>query len=140
MSVLPGDRFGRWIVVELLPKEKGKPRKALVKCSCEYGNYKSVRIGSLTQGVSTSCGCKQKEIARKHGEWWAKQLEPVVDNTTGYSGVTERLYESGNIAYVARIMIGRKRIQIGTFATPEEAHKAYMKAKIELAEQYEREV
>ena len=133
MNVQPGDMFGRWVLVELLPKEKGKHRKALVKCSCEHGTYKSVRIGSLTQGVSTSCGCKQREVARKSGEWWATQLAPVVDNSTGYSGVTERVYPSGNAAYMARIMVGRKRIQIGTFDTPEEAHEAYMKAKVERA-------
>lgn len=129
MNTQPGDTFGRWTVIEIQPKIKGEPRTALVKCSCEAGTYKSVRVGSLQRGASRSCGCLQKEVARKSGEWWATQLAPVVDNSTGYSGVTERVYMSGNVAYMARIMVGRKRIQIGTFPTPEAAHRAYMDYK-----------
>jgi hypothetical protein len=45
-----GDRFGRWLVFELLPNYK-----ALVICEC--GARKSVRRQYLKDGSSKSCGC-----------------------------------------------------------------------------------
>lgn len=45
------------------------------------------------------------------------------DNTTGFKGV-----KRVNRRWYAQIRLGAKRIHLGSFATPEEAHAAYAKA------------
>ena len=46
-----------------------------------------------------------------------------VDNTTGYKGVSKYLNKFG-----ARIWLNGKEVYLGTFDTPQEAHKAYCDA------------
>ena len=60
---LTGKRFGRWLVLELLPDRTAK-RGARWLCKCLCGKRKSVLPGSLTSGASSSCGCLQRERAR----------------------------------------------------------------------------
>lgn len=63
-----GRRYGRWTVV-------GESERALkdawVPCRCECGTERRVMRQSLTRGLSTSCRCKTKEVARtrqtRHG-------------------------------------------------------------------------
>ena len=69
---LTGQRFGRLIVISLIDCEAGAniPTKWLCKCDC--GNEIEVTGSNIKSGNTTSCGCKQKEIAKKihykHGE------------------------------------------------------------------------
>lgn len=60
----PGQRFGRWLVLEASAGAK-------VVCRCDCGTERSVLKNSLKQGRSRSCGCIAVEInaarARKHG-------------------------------------------------------------------------
>jgi hypothetical protein len=65
---LTGMKFGRWTVVgigEKLGKHYGW------NCECECGEKRLVAGPSLRKGVSTSCGCRRKEVsaskARTHG-------------------------------------------------------------------------
>lgn len=67
---MSGRTFGRWTVTGLADHQQPKRPKAwLCKCSC--GQIKSINGNSLRRGLSTSCGCLQREItiARnyKHG-------------------------------------------------------------------------
>lgn len=55
------------------------------------------------------------------------------NNSSGYKGVT---YCKKSRKYKSQIMIMYKRINIGYFDTPEEAHEAYKKKALELAGQY----
>lgn len=57
------------------------------------------------------------------------QKKPPVTNTSGFLGVT-RYKSRGN--WVAGIKINGKRINLGYFDTPEEAHAAYLAKKKEL--------
>lgn len=65
---LTGQRFGRWSVVGEAPKKGGQRHW---HCLCDCGNEKDVYVGSLSRGVSMSCGCQRdEETARrnfKHG-------------------------------------------------------------------------
>lgn len=55
---LAGKQFGRWTVT-------GKASKSNYwSCRCECGEEKDVFRGSLTRGVSVSCGCWKKD-----GDW-----------------------------------------------------------------------
>ena len=65
---LKGHRFGKLIVVGEF-KVIGKVSYWLCRCDC--GNSKFVRMGNLTSGNSTTCGCIQKIINAERGR---KQL------------------------------------------------------------------
>lgn len=54
----PGQRFGRWTVIEKLPKKKGH---SSCLCRCDCGTVRAVRNGALIKGNSKSCGCLMKD-------------------------------------------------------------------------------
>ena len=56
---MKGMRFGRWIVVARSPNNING--KAVWKCVCDCGNHGEVRGDVLRRGISTSCGCFQRE-------------------------------------------------------------------------------
>lgn len=63
-----GKRYGRLTVRGIdhyVTDSKGWKRYYLA-CDCECGNSKVVLAYSLTQGLTKSCGCLQKEIAGSH--------------------------------------------------------------------------
>ena len=66
---LTGQRFGKWTVLGD-SGERGKSRKVLWKCICDCGTHRNVQTWSLTSGVSSSCGCKNKLnlIGKKFGK------------------------------------------------------------------------
>ena len=66
---LTGLKFGRLTVLEQAGSRIGKNGKSLIfwKCLCECGNIVEVYAGSLTSGLTTSCGCLQKEKAKENG-------------------------------------------------------------------------
>ena len=61
LSVKKGERYGRLTVVREAIK-KGKYR--WVMCRCDCGTVREFRIDYLNNGTSTSCGCRQRELAR----------------------------------------------------------------------------
>lgn len=63
MTNLLGKRFGRLIVVELLPNDKHNHAVWLCKCDC--GNKKEVVSGNLKNGRVVSCGCYLQECRKK---------------------------------------------------------------------------
>ena len=58
---LTGRKFGRLIVIE----RDVTSRRTKWICKCECGNIKSVQATHLKSGATTSCGCYQKEKAKK---------------------------------------------------------------------------
>lgn len=61
---LLGKTFARWTV---LRKSRSTPHGTywVVQCSC--GSVGEVKSYALRSGLSRSCGCLQREVARKHG-------------------------------------------------------------------------
>ncbi len=53
-----GDKFGKWTVLKILPKEPYESR--FFECQCECGTIKNVRGSNITNGSSTNCGCVRK--------------------------------------------------------------------------------
>lgn len=96
-----GHRFGRLLVVGF-DRKVGTHRHWIVQCDC--GRAKSVRQASLVSGLTTSCGCLQKEraadIGRKsarHGKFgtpiyavWSSMIarcsNPSADSYKNYGG------------------------------------------------------
>jgi hypothetical protein len=64
---LTGQRFGRLVVIERAADhlQPNGQRKVKWFCRCDCGRTKTVDRGALRGGVTTSCGCYQKEQARK---------------------------------------------------------------------------
>lgn len=59
-SVSIGDRFNRLTIIDKINTE-------YVRCKCDCGNIKDIRVYSLLDGSSQSCGCLQREKASKVG-------------------------------------------------------------------------
>lgn len=55
-----GERFSRWMVLELSRNDHGK---LFYKCECDCGVIRDVRKDQLVRGVSKSCGCLKAEVA-----------------------------------------------------------------------------
>lgn len=68
-----GRRYGRLVVKEIdhFKLDKNGYKKYYLKCKCDCGNEKVVIAYSLTQGLTVSCGCynkeKTSEIFKSHG-------------------------------------------------------------------------
>lgn len=54
-----GKRFGRWLVLAEHPERYRRGRQWVCRCNC--GTERVVHGKSLRAGVSTSCGCLQRE-------------------------------------------------------------------------------
>lgn len=62
-----GRKFARLTVLKELPTTR-QPNGSLIhwsRCLCDCGKMKDIRDASLQHGNTTSCGCAQKEAARK---------------------------------------------------------------------------
>ena len=62
-SNLLGKKFGRLTVIEETNERKN--RQVIWRCKCDCGNIVLVRTNDLKQGLTTSCGCYKREIAKQ---------------------------------------------------------------------------
>jgi len=62
-----GNRYGRLLVLKRAENKKNN-NKAYWECQCDCGNKCIVMGTLLRKGNTQSCGCLQKEIAKKHLE------------------------------------------------------------------------
>lgn len=92
--IVPGQKIGRWTVLDSFTFSARKEKKWL--CRCECGTERYVLERSLRHGGSKSCGCLQRERA----------LEAVTYD------LRERVF--GDLRVVGR---SRKRTQMGTYWT-----------------------
>jgi len=58
-----GKKFGRLTIIKLLDVRKGGSR--VWECICDCGNTKNVKTNKLKNSHTQSCGCFQKECAKK---------------------------------------------------------------------------
>lgn len=71
-----GMRFGRWTVLELVPRKEGETFKTKWLCKCDCGNTGIVFGDSLIREFSLSCGCYQKQQASKSSKTHGKSNTP----------------------------------------------------------------
>ena len=65
-SIEPGQRFGRWTVIE--KSDKRRHEQVMWLCRCDCGTESLVHAYSLKSGRSTSCGCitvEKNQASRK---------------------------------------------------------------------------
>lgn len=58
-----GSKFGRLMVLEILPLVAYSQKRAKVRCDC--GTIKIIQVSSLPSGHTRSCGCLRKEETKK---------------------------------------------------------------------------
>lgn len=58
-----GSRFGRLTVIHRVGVNK---RGRIFACSCDCGGKRSTNLAYLVNGLTTSCGCAQREAASSH--------------------------------------------------------------------------
>lgn len=63
-EVKPGDRFSRWVVVQLLPCKPREKLHALCKCDCG-SEPRPLQVQGLLNGYSQSCGCHNIETRQE---------------------------------------------------------------------------
>lgn len=72
---LKGQRFGRWLVLHREPAVSGKKPRWVCQCECPDKTIKIVDGGSLRRGMTTSCGCFQREdMSRRKTIHGAKRI------------------------------------------------------------------
>lgn len=69
VASVPGDRFGRLILVALLGS--GRPSIAPAFCRCDCGREFTTRLDQLRSGHTSSCGCSRRGAAPAI-RFWAK--------------------------------------------------------------------
>lgn len=108
---ISGQRFGRLTAIEIHHRE---PPKTYWLCKCDCGNTKVVEINSLTQGQVKSCGCLQKEHARKLA---SKNYNDLSGRTFGKLVVikdSEERTKSGNVIWECKCACGNTTKVAGT--------------------------
>ena len=114
---------------------------------CDCGKTKVIRASLVKSGKVQSCGCVLSQTAldkvttqnvlQNYDGTQVTQLRAAVDgraklrtsNTTGYIGVSERVYPNGRTRYQARLMLRGKEISLGIYDTPEQAAEARKKGE-----------
>lgn len=133
---LKGRIFGRLTAIKCVGSAN---RSALWECQCLCGAITHVRSRDLLNNKTASCGCLKRENAKTLESRSKKYIVDGVKtplltkkmkrSKTGVKGVHEILYASGVIKYRATIGIKRKRYNLGTYDSLEEATKVRKKAE-----------
>lgn len=146
-SDLIGKRFGRLIVIEKTKKKKWGT--FLYSCKCDCGNEALVTGSDLKNKNTQSCGCMQRDAARKNMLSGKFHEYGLIDNTNLYlldqkipknnsSGVKGIYWDEKANKWVAQIKFQGKKIYLGIFsdknkaiAARKEAEEKYFKPILE---------
>ena len=130
---LQGERFGRLVVEEPMPK-RDVDSSVRWLCRCDCGNYTIVSSNKLRMGHTKSCGCIGFGAAREKKTYIdGTCVENVLsrklpkNNTSGYRGVAPRRNR-----WQAYMTYAGKMFQLGTYGTVQEAADARKHAEEQL--------
>lgn len=100
MLVKPGQVFGRLKVLKKYRRRYSKNLNWFCLCECVCGNKTSMYLYSLLKGVSKSCGCLNKELARsrafRHGHHVGNKASGTYRS---WQGMFPRCYNLKSPAY-----------------------------------------
>lgn len=110
-------------------------------CKCDCGNESVTRGTDLKSGITQSCGCLAKEIAKEVGKGAIKQVHESYNrkridgvatflindrlqknNKTGYNGVQQYKLADGSVRYKAYLTVNKKTHSKKGFRTALEAY------------------
>jgi hypothetical protein len=133
-DILPSQKYGRWTVLQEL---RVNGRKAY-ECRCDCGTVRIVRVQSIRNGRSKSCGCLLSDRAKKtiignskerietnaafHTNFCAiERREPNKNNKSGHRGI---YYEPKQGLWKAYINVKKKHIYLGGYHDIRDAIRA----------------
>lgn len=96
-----------------------------------YGSFPLMEIDHINRQPSDNRIANLREISRIGNVWNAPDT-PTKRNRSGFRGVianTNKYHRDK--PWASKIMVRGRQIHLGTFATPEAAHEAYLAAKRE---------
>lgn len=108
-TILPGQTFGRWMVLDDFQKTPRGEKKWL--CRCECGTVRYVLERSLKHGGSLSCGCLRKEAARKASSY---ELTGQVFGDLTVLGRSSRKTASNGLWWLCKCSCGNTCEVLGT--------------------------
>jgi hypothetical protein len=123
---ISGGRFGRWTVLAMHPERyrwesrwAARPTDAVLwLCRCDCGTERAVHGNSLRRGRSKSCGCLQKERAKRthgmsktriYGLWKGMMARCYNPNHPAYSKYHHRGYEPWKSFVAFRAVVTLRR-------------------------------
>ena len=132
---IKGKTFGYLTALE--PTEKRYRRDVIWLCQCKCGNRAEVPATRLVSGNTLSCGCLKTDRLHTGNKYIdGTELRCVLDdrvpkpeNPSGYLGVSP-----SRGRWLAQIKYKGQYYYLGRYATPEEAAKAYGRAKEQVQE------
>lgn len=95
---LTGLKFGMWTVLRIAGTRRFKSRTALLyyECRCDCGRIRTISGGSITSGLSASCGCQTIIATKKsnttHGKSKTREYRT-------WAGIKERCYSPKKPVY-----------------------------------------
>jgi hypothetical protein len=138
-------RFGKLIVVALVPERNPRNGNTRWLCQCDCGNQVVVDAQNLKRGTTRSCGCLRREVSRQKMLTDTKlagsravenfvneegiqysHLHKSKKNKTGVIGVS---FDKSNNMYVARLMLHHEYVLNRAVETFEEAVKLRKQAE-----------
>ena len=89
-----GMKFGRWIVLDVVPKYKNGKTYCKCQCTCDKSTIKMVYKNSLLKGESQSCGCLRKLLSQEHyrRDVTGERFENLVVTQMLYNYKNEKTY------------------------------------------------
>ncbi len=93
---LTGQRFGRLTVLEFVPNGE---INSYWKCQCDCGNILITRADALRSGKAKSCGCWNREIAKKTAKAKTKHGKRDTRLYRIWAGMKARCYNKNNRGY-----------------------------------------
>lgn len=85
-------RYGRLIVLEIVGKDNHGHKK--VRCLCDCGNEKVLVLNKIRQGDSRSCGCLQKEWAKKQMKEVFKKCPNFINRLEPRLATAKSIYQT----------------------------------------------
>jgi hypothetical protein len=64
LTGVSGQTFGRWTLIAFVDFSWSAGERWQAQCSC--GTERAVHLANLIKGVSTSCGCRRRELGTAH--------------------------------------------------------------------------
>lgn len=126
--------------LKVLDVDKNKPWHVICQCKC--GTIKSIKIYSLLNGATTSCGCLHlekvyKNLTHSNKNWNKANITRLKNNkltSRNKTGVRGVCYLKDKKMYRAYISINGKRKYLGDFNTLDEATAVRKNAEIKALE------
>ena len=136
MKDLTGAKYGRLTVIK--PSKERRNGSVVWKTKCDCGNELDVMSSSLVKGNTKSCGCIQKEYAKKNmssgnGNTFREKnlkektnlsLLKEMNNKSNNSGARGVYFKKSANSWVSQIGFKKRVIHLGYFKDIKDAIKA----------------